>query len=37
MTGDLFAWTLLIVLLSALCARLFAALMRRARILLEGA
>ena len=33
---DLFAWTLLIVLLSALCARLFAALMRRARILLEG-
>ena len=36
MTGDLFAWTLLIVLLSALCARLFTALMRRVRICLEG-
>ena len=36
MTGDLFAWTLLIVLLSALCARLFTALMRRVRIHLEG-
>lgn len=28
MTGDLFAWTLLIVLLSALCARLFSMLLK---------
>ena len=28
MTGDLFAWTILIVLLSAACARLFAALLK---------
>lgn len=28
MSGELFAWTILIVLLSALCARLFAALLR---------
>lgn len=28
MSGDLFAWTILIVLLSAICSRLFAALLR---------
>lgn len=37
MTGDLFAWTILIVLLSAACARLFTALLRfTARRLKEG-
>lgn len=36
MTGDLFAWTILIILLSAACARLFAALMRFAAARLEG-
>ena len=36
MTGDLFAWTILIILLSAICARLFAALMRAAARRLEG-
>lgn len=35
MSGDLFAWTILIVLLSALCARLFGWLMRLAAGLLE--
>lgn len=35
MTGDLFAWTALIVLLSALCARLFSRLMRAGAALLE--
>ncbi len=35
MTGDLFAWTLLIVLLSALCARLFSFALRRAAARLE--
>ncbi len=35
MTGDLFAWTILIVLLSAACARLFALLTRLLRRLLE--
>lgn len=36
MTGDLFAWTILIVLLSALCARLLTRLMRRAVARIEG-
>ena len=37
MTGDLFAWTILIVLLSAACARLFTMLLRLlARSLKEG-
>ena len=36
MTGDLFAWTILIILLSAGCARLFAWLMRIAAARLEG-
>ena len=37
MTGELFAWTILIVLLSAACARLFTALLRlTARRLKEG-
>lgn len=35
MTGDLFAWTALIVLLSALCARLFTRLLRAGAALLE--
>lgn len=35
MTGDLFAWTILIVLLSAACARLFAALLRKLARVLE--
>lgn len=35
MTGDLFAWTLLIVLLSALCARIFTLLMKIAAEALE--
>lgn len=35
MTGDLFAWTILIVLLSAGCARLFAALVRMLACRLE--
>lgn len=37
MSGDLFAWTILIVLLSALCTRLFAALLRRIARRLERA
>ena len=36
MTGDLFAWTILIVLLSALCSRLFTCLLRAAARRLEG-
>ena len=36
MTGDLFAWTILIILLSALCARLFTALMRIIAARIEG-
>ena len=36
MTGDLFAWTILIILLSAGCSRLFAALMRLIGKKLEG-
>ena len=36
MTGDLFAWTILIILLSAGCARLFAALMHLAAARIEG-
>lgn len=36
MTGDLFAWTLLIVLLSALCARLFVLCLRLPARCLEG-
>ena len=35
MTGDLFAWTILILLLSALCARVFTTLMRLAAHRLE--
>ncbi|MBQ8507730.1 MAG: nitrate ABC transporter permease [Clostridia bacterium] len=36
MTGDLFAWTILIVLLSSLCSRLFCALLRCIARRLEG-
>lgn len=36
MTGDLFAWTILIVLISAACARCFRFLTRRAAARLEG-
>ncbi len=36
MTGDLFAWTILIILLSAACARLFTALLRLIAAKLEG-
>lgn len=36
MTGDLFAWTILIVLLSALCARLFTLCLRALARHLEG-
>ena len=36
MTGDLFAWTILIVLMSALCAHLFRALMRLIAARMEG-
>ena len=35
MTGDLFAWTLLIVLLSMLCAKIFALLLKAAAAALE--
>lgn len=35
MTGDLFAWTLLIVLLSAVCARVFSLLMKAAAKAME--
>ena len=36
MTGDLFAWTILIILLSSLCSRLFCALLRLLARRLEG-
>ena len=36
MTGDLFAWTLLILLLSALCARLVTLLLNLLRQRIEG-
>lgn len=36
MTGDLFAWTILIILLSSLCSRLFCALLRQIARLIEG-
>lgn len=36
MTGDLFAWTLLVILLSAACARLFTALLHLAARRLRG-
>lgn len=35
MTGDLFAWTLLIVLLSAACARVFSLLLHKIAAWLE--
>ena len=36
MTGDLFAWTLLIILLSAGCARLLTWILNRIRVRIEG-
>ena len=36
MTGELFAWTLAIVLLSAVCARLLRVMLRRLAVRLEG-